>query len=98
MDTPARGHGQSLRFRRLYRNGGLENTASPQFSGLRPRVVTSSSAISSPTEGTTVNRGVVTVSGTAASDAPDTQVRSVQLLVSGPGYAPAAVTTTGTSA
>lgn len=98
VDTTGLVDGQHTVFSRLFLNGILASTASTPFSVQRPRVITSSIAIDSPTEGTTVNRGVVTVSGTAASDAPDTQVRSVQLQVSGQDYSPAPVTANGTAA
>lgn len=98
VDTTGLTDGTHVLTNRLFLNGVLAATSTRSFTVQRPRVVTSSIAFTSPAEGATVDRSVVTVAGTAASDAPSTAVRSVQLQASGPGYSPAPVTATGTTA
>lgn len=82
---------------RLFVGGTQRATSTATFTVTRPRVVTSSASITSPTEGATVTRSVVDVTGTATSDADAAVTRTVTLQVSGAGYAPAPVTALGTT-
>lgn len=70
----------------VFTNGVPGATRTVAFTVTRPVVVVSSLAISSPADGETVPRGTVLVSGTADTNAPVAQVRSVTLQVAGAGY------------
>lgn len=71
---------------RLYLNGALAATDVTGFTVARPRVVTSSIAFTSPSDGATVARGVSDVTGTSTTDAPATAVQAVELQITGGTY------------
>ncbi len=76
--------------------GVARATRTIAFTVERPVVVVSDVAITSPADGTTVDRAVTPVSGTASSNAPAGQVRGVTVQVAGVGFDSGALAATGT--
>ncbi len=79
-------------------NGVARATRTVAFTVQRPVVVTSTVAVTSPADGATVERVVVPVAGTSASNAPAGQVRAVTVQVTGLGFNSGPLTATGTGA
>ena len=77
-------------------NGVVRSTRTLAFSVQRPVVVVNSVAITSPAEGSTLDRGPVTMSGTSSSNAPVAKVRSVVVQITGTGFDSGVLTADGT--
>lgn len=83
VPTAALSDGPHVLQARLYLDGVLASTDTTTFTVTRPQIVTSSVGIVAPADGATVHRGVVDVTGSSATDAPDDTERSVRVTVTG---------------
>ncbi len=86
IDVPTLVDGPHTLVARLYLDGALAASDTVAFVVERVRVVSSSVAITSPTDGATVPRQFVDVTGTAGSDAPAAQARRVTTQLTGGAY------------
>ena len=79
-------------------NGVARATRTVSFVVQRPVVVVSSLEVTSPAEGAVLDRGLTTVTGTATTNAPASQVRKVTVQVTGAGYDSGELLADGTGA
>ena len=89
--------GQHLLTATVLTNGVAAATRTLSFLVQIPVVVASSVAVTNPAEGAALERGPVSVTGTAITNAPLSQVRRVTVQVTGAGYDSGELAADGTS-
>jgi serine protease AprX len=98
VPTTGLSEGQHTLSATVLTNGVPGATRTIGFTVVHPVVLASSVAISNPADGAVVDRGLVTVTGTADSNAPAAQVRRVTVQVQSTGYDSGELAADGTTA